>query len=60
LKAAALLDVTTALVVEDSEAGIASGRAAGFDVLEVPEARSMPAILRRHLALREAPANARE
>jgi beta-phosphoglucomutase len=35
LKAAELLGVTRALVVEDSAAGEASGRAAGFDVLRV-------------------------
>jgi HAD superfamily hydrolase (TIGR01509 family) len=44
LLAAERLGVTRALVVEDSEAGVASGRAAGFEVLavrrpdEVPEA----------------------
>jgi len=36
-KAAALLGIRHALVVEDSEAGVASGRAAGFDVLRIPE-----------------------
>jgi len=34
--AAKRLGIRTALVVEDSEAGEASGRAAGFDVLRVP------------------------
>jgi HAD superfamily hydrolase (TIGR01509 family) len=48
-RAAELLCVTSALVVEDSEAGIASGRAAGFDVLAVPAAPQMPALLRNHL-----------
>ncbi len=38
LLAARLLGVTTALVVEDSDAGEASGGAAGFDVLRVPSA----------------------
>jgi HAD superfamily hydrolase (TIGR01509 family) len=36
LRAAELLGATRPLVVEDSEAGVASGRAAGFDVLRVP------------------------
>jgi HAD superfamily hydrolase (TIGR01509 family) len=49
LKAAALLEVRRALVVEDSAAGIASGRAAGFDVLEVPAAAKMPELLRGYL-----------
>lgn len=35
LLAARRLGISAALVVEDSEAGIASGRAAGFDVLQV-------------------------
>lgn len=38
LKAAELLGVTRALVVEDSDAGAASGRAAGFDVVRVANA----------------------
>lgn len=50
LKAAELLQTRQALVVEDSQAGIASGKAAGFDVLEVPAARQMPDLLRRYLA----------
>jgi HAD superfamily hydrolase (TIGR01509 family) len=49
LKAAELLEVRRALVVEDSAAGIASGRAAGFDVLEVPAASQMPALLLDYL-----------
>lgn len=48
-RAAELLRVRRALVVEDSEAGIASGRAAGFDVLPVRAAAEMPAALRAHL-----------
>lgn len=36
LRAAHLLDAKRPLVVEDSEAGLASGRAAGFDVLRIP------------------------
>jgi HAD superfamily hydrolase (TIGR01509 family) len=48
--AAARLGVTRALVVEDSEAGIASGRAAGFDVVAVPSAEAMAELVRGHLA----------
>jgi beta-phosphoglucomutase len=47
--AAARLGATRALVVEDSPAGIASGRAAGFDVLAIPAAHQMPTLLRRLL-----------
>ena len=49
LKAAELLQVNRALVVEDSQAGIASGKAAGFDVLKVPAAAAMPDLLRSWL-----------
>jgi HAD superfamily hydrolase (TIGR01509 family) len=49
LKAAQLLGVNRALVVEDSQAGIASGKAAGFDVLEIPAAPRMPELLRGYL-----------
>jgi beta-phosphoglucomutase len=49
LKAAELLGVRRPLVVEDSVAGIASGKAAGFDVLEVPAAANMPDLLRARL-----------
>lgn len=49
-KAAQLLGVKSALVVEDSAAGIASGRAAGFDVLEIRSAHEMAGLLRAHLA----------
>ena len=41
LKAAELLGVTRALVVEDSAAGEASGRAAGFDVVRISAAADM-------------------
>jgi HAD superfamily hydrolase (TIGR01509 family) len=51
LEAARLLGISTALVVEDSEAGVASGRAAGFDVLRVSNAAAMPAELRARLGL---------
>jgi HAD superfamily hydrolase (TIGR01509 family) len=50
LAAARKLGVTRALVVEDSEAGVASGRAAGFDVLEVDHAHRMPRLLRAFLS----------
>jgi HAD superfamily hydrolase (TIGR01509 family) len=43
LFAARLLGVRAALVVEDSDAGVASGRAAGFDVLRVGSAAETPA-----------------
>jgi beta-phosphoglucomutase len=42
LLAARLLGAKTPLVVEDSPAGIASGRAAGFTVLAVKSAAEMP------------------
>jgi sugar-phosphatase len=47
--AAARLGITRALVVEDSPAGIASGRAAGFEVLEIVEAEQMAGLLRARL-----------
>jgi beta-phosphoglucomutase len=50
LKVAALLQTANPLVVEDSEAGIASGKAAGFDVLEIPSAGRMPDLVRERLA----------
>ena len=49
LLAARRLGVTRALVVEDSEAGLASGRAAGFEVLHIPEAARMPELVRKRL-----------
>ncbi|HEY1217307.1 MAG TPA: HAD-IA family hydrolase [Bryobacteraceae bacterium] len=51
-KAAELLGARTPLVVEDSAAGIASGRAAGFAVLATPEPSQMPALVTRRLAER--------
>jgi len=45
------LGVTRALVVEDSEAGVASGLAAGLEVLRVQAQAEMPALLRAHLAV---------
>jgi beta-phosphoglucomutase len=48
LLAAERLGVRSALVVEDSEVGLASGRAAGFEVLEIKEVAGMPdSVLRR-------------
>ena len=47
--AAARLGITRALVVEDSPSGIASGRAAGFEVLEIVEAEQMAGLLRARL-----------
>ena len=46
-RAAELLGVRAPLVVEDSEAGIASGRAAGFEVLCVQSPAEVPDLLRR-------------
>jgi HAD superfamily hydrolase (TIGR01509 family) len=50
-KAAALLAAARPLVVEDSEVGVQSGRAAGFDVLRVTSALAMPAELRKKLQI---------
>ncbi len=50
-RAASLLGITRALVVEDSEAGVASGKAAGFDVLRIPDPHQMTTLLRRQLRL---------
>jgi HAD superfamily hydrolase (TIGR01509 family) len=52
LLAAQRLGVRSALVVEDSEAGIASGRAAGFEVLAVPNAADVPRLVLDRLRLR--------
>jgi HAD superfamily hydrolase (TIGR01509 family) len=49
LLAARTLEITHALVVEDSAAGVASGRAAGFDVLHIPHPSDLPALLRARL-----------
>lgn len=46
LRAAALLAASRPLVVEDSDAGEQSGRAAGFDVLRVASAEALPERLR--------------
>jgi HAD superfamily hydrolase (TIGR01509 family) len=50
LRAASLLDARKPLVVEDSQAGIASARAAGFEALAVGNAAEMPGLVRRRLA----------
>ena len=49
LLAAERLGVTRALVLEDSPAGIASGRAAGFEVLPVARPSDVPELLRQRL-----------
>ena len=49
-KAAELLGVRRALVVEDSDAGVESGRAAGFDVLRVGSAAETARLLAVKLA----------
>ncbi len=50
LRAAELLGAAKPLVVEDSAAGEASGKDAGFDVLRVNSADSVPSELRRILS----------
>ena len=50
-KAAAYLNVERVLVVEDSDAGEASGLAAGFDVLRIPQPRDTAALVRARLAM---------
>jgi beta-phosphoglucomutase len=47
--AAELLGARRPLVVEDSEAGLASARAAGFDVVRVGSAQETPAAVRAAL-----------
>jgi len=49
LLAAERLGVKKPLVLEDSPAGIASGRAAGFEVLEIPHPDRMAELLRARL-----------
>ena len=49
LLAAERLSVSAALVLEDSAAGIASGKAAGFEVLAVKHPTEVPELLRRRL-----------
>jgi len=50
LLAAKRLAARTALVVEDSAAGIASGRAAGFEVLAVKSPGDVPELVRKRLS----------
>lgn len=49
LKAAGILNVRKPLVIEDSEAGVASGEAAGFEVLRVTGPAHLPDELRERL-----------
>jgi HAD superfamily hydrolase (TIGR01509 family) len=58
LMAARLLGVRNPLVVEDSPAGIASGRAAGFEVLAVRNPGEVPELVRQRLDAAEAAADA--
>jgi beta-phosphoglucomutase len=51
LLAAKLLDAREPLVVEDSQPGIASGRAAGFEVIEVRSVGEVPQLLEARLGL---------
>lgn len=57
LKAAELLGVSSALVVEDSDAGEASGRAAGFDVLRLRHPSELPERLTTVLGLTAEPSS---
>jgi beta-phosphoglucomutase len=49
LLAAERLGVARALVIEDSAAGVASGRAAGFEVMQVKHPRDVPGSLSERL-----------
>lgn len=49
LRAAELLGASQPLVIEDSDPGVASGRAAGFEVLRVPNASALVASLGEYL-----------
>jgi len=51
LLAAERLSLSTPLVVEDSEAGLAAGRAAGFEVLAVKHPAEVPALVSRRLGV---------
>jgi len=51
LLAAERLGAHAPLVVEDSEAGLASGRAAGFEVLAIPHPAEMLGLVSRRLAV---------
>jgi HAD superfamily hydrolase (TIGR01509 family) len=50
LLAAKLLDSRNPLVVEDSEAGLAAGRAAGFEVLPVAHVADVANLVRARLS----------
>jgi HAD superfamily hydrolase (TIGR01509 family) len=50
LLAARLLQANQPLVVEDTDMGVASAQAAGFDVVRVTDAHQMPGLLRAKLA----------
>ena len=50
LKAAEMLGARQPLVIEDSDAGAAAGRAAGFEVLRITHPDELPAKLRAMLA----------
>jgi len=50
LKAAELLGARNPLVIEDSDAGVASARAAGFDFVRVAGPEEMETVVRRYLA----------
>jgi beta-phosphoglucomutase len=50
LLAAERLQARTALVVEDSEAGLASGRAAGFEVLAIQSPADVPELVLKRLS----------
>jgi HAD superfamily hydrolase (TIGR01509 family) len=52
LRAAALLSARNPLVIEDSDAGVASAQAAGFEVLRVSAPEAMPRELRDLLGFR--------
>ena len=49
LKAARTLEITKALVVEDSDPGEASGRAAGFEVLRIPHPDQLARLVRARM-----------
>lgn len=51
LLAAKQLDAHAPLVVEDSPAGLASARAAGFDVIEVRSVADVPGLVRARLGI---------
>jgi len=51
LLAAERLGISSALVLEDSAAGMASGRAAGFEVLAVGHPADVPELLRQRLEM---------